>query len=298
GGFDDFDISDALRTFMDGFGGFGNFGGFGDIFGGAGGGGRASRKSRGSDMRITLRLSLEEIYKGIEKQVKIKRFENCDHCNGSGGSGIKTCQACQGRGEIHERVSSFLGQMVNIRPCGHCQGEGMVVENKCRYCRGEGREKKEKLVTITVPAGVSAGNYMTLQNEGNSGIRGSLKGSLIVVFDEIEHPVYTRHGEDLYLKVVLTWPQVVLGDDITVPTLAGKVSLKIASGIQSGKILRLRSKGLPRIRGGGHGDLFVRVQVDTPSKVRGKEQEIISQLQNMYAKDMKDNYIRLEKFKP
>ena len=275
----------------------GGFGGFGDIFGG-GGGGRSARNTRGSDMRITLRLNLEEIHNGTEKQLKIKRFESCDNCGGNGGSGVQTCPACHGRGEIQERVSSFLGQMVNIRPCGQCHGEGVIVQNKCRHCRGEGRIKKEKMVNITVPAGVSAGNYMTIQNEGNSGIRGGGKGSLIVVFDESEHSIYTRHGEDLYLKVVLTWPQAVLGDEITVPTLTGKVSVKIASGIQCGKILRLRGKGLPTIRGGRHGDLLVRIQVETPSQIKRNEKEIIKQLHNLYAKDLKDNYIRLEKFKP
>ncbi len=293
-GFHDFDISDALRTFMENLGGFG---GFGDIFGG-GGSSRGGRNNRGTDLRITMNLTLEEIYSGVQKQVKIKRFEPCDSCQGNGGSGVQSCPACHGTGEVRERMSSFLGQMVNIRPCSHCHGEGVVVQNKCRRCGGDGRIKAEKLVDITIPAGVSAGHYMTLQNEGNSGVRGGRKGSLIVVFDEIDHSTFARHADDIYVSVVVSWPQVVMGDEITVPTLDGLVSLKIAPGFQSGKILRLRGKGMPVLRGGSRGDQFVKIQVETPQNVKGEEEDFIRKLFNLYAKDAKDKYIRLEKFKP
>jgi len=295
GGFQDFDLSDALNEFMRNFGGFG---GFGDIFGGGSGGRGGTQSNRGSDLRITMKLGLEEIYSGISKQLKIKRFEPCDSCSGSGGTGVTACPVCRGAGEVRERVSSFLGQMVNIRPCSHCHGEGRIVKDKCRTCGGDGRVKAEKMVDVKIPAGVAQGNYMTLQNEGNSGVRGGGKGNLIIIFEEKEHSTFTRHGDDILLKVVVSWPQAVLGDKITVPTLSGKVELTLAPGTSSGKILRLRSKGMPVLRGSGnYGDQLVQIQVDTPSRTKGREKELVSQLYDLYMKENKDEMVRFEKFK-
>lgn len=298
GGYHDFDINDALRTFMEGFGGFGSFG---DIFGG---GGTSSRRgsNRGSDLRITLKITLEEIQGGTKKQVKIRRLDTCDRCNGSGaegGGGTSTCPVCHGTGEIRERVgSAFFGQMVNIRPCYQCQGEGVVIQNKCHKCNGEGRVKSEKTITIDVPAGVANGNYMTMRGEGNIGLRGGSRGDLIVIFEEIPHKIFYRHGQDIFIQAEISWPMAVMGGEIEVPTLAGRVNLKIPAGIQSGKVLRLRGKGLPSLRSSGYGDELIRVQIFTPEKLSKIEKDLVEQLQKHYSESVGHNQVRMEKFKP
>jgi molecular chaperone DnaJ len=289
----DMDLSEALRRFMqEGFG-------FDDPFGSFFSGGRSSRNSnRGSDLRIQLKVTLEEIQTGVVKQVKLRPLVTCDLCNGSGSErsgGSVTCPVCHGSGEIHERVGhSFFQQMINVRPCHHCHGQGVIIKNPCPRCLGEGRTKKEKALNIEVPGGVSTGNYMTRRGDGNAGLRGGVPGDLIIVFEEIPHKLFTRHGQDIYLQALIPWTLAVLGGEIQVPTLSGKVNLKIPAGIESGKVLRLKGKGLPGLRGGPIGDELVRIQVETPKRLSLDEKRLIEDLHEIYDRE---NRIRIEKMK-
>ncbi len=278
---------------------FGNI--FGDAFGGGGfssffGGGTQRRNSnRGADLRVNLRLNLEEIYKGIKKQIKLKRYEHCPDCNGAGGSGKKTCSVCHGTGEIRERVNSFFGQMINTKPCYNCHGQGVVIEQPCFTCKGDGRIKREATISIEVPSGVQDGNYMTLHGEGHAGLRNGEEGDLIVIFKEENHPIYTRSGNDIIISCEITWPQAVFGDELEVPTLSGKVSFKINSGTVHGKIYRLRGKGLPILHGHRYGDQLIQIHIKTPTHVDRDEKKLIKELYQLYSKK---NNIKIKKFTP
>ncbi len=269
------DLSDALRTFMEGFGGFG------DIFGM--GQGRSGRKSQasGSDLQIRLKLSLEEIYEGVEKILRVKKLVTCKNCSGSGaeqGNGAKTCSTCQGNGEVRQVSKSMFGQFVNITTCPTCYGEGKIISNPCRKCKGDGRIREETTVKIRVPAGVATGNYITMRGDGNMGPRNGPAGDLIVIFEEQDHELFDRHEDDVLFNLHVGYSQLVLGDDIEVPTLNGKVKLKIPSGTQSGKIFRLRGKGIPKLNNYGQGDQLVQVSLITPNKISTKEKKLIEEL--------------------
>ncbi len=278
GGFD-FDLSDALRTFMSGFGSFSGFGGFDEFFGGR----SRQRTTRGSDLRVTIPLTYEEIATGIEKTIRVKRFESCHTCDGSGaagGGGMITCSQCRGTGEIRQVQRSLLGQIINVQPCRNCGGTGRVVERPCSTCHGEGRTKLAKEIKIDVPSGVAAGNYMTLSDEGNHGRRGAPPGDLIVMFDEQRHPILTRHGSDVLLDVSISFAEAALGTTVKVPTLEGTANLKFPEGIQSGHLLRMRGKGFPELRGRGRGDQLVRIQVTTPRQITREQRKAYEDLQS------------------
>lgn len=271
-----FDLSDALRIFMDGLGGFG---GFEDFFGRPES--RRRGPARGSDLKIKLPLTLEEINTGVTKKVKVKRYETCPTCDGSGnkpGTSSVTCPVCRGTGEIREVSRSIFGQMVNVRPCTNCNGEGRIAEHRCSHCGGEGRVQNVRELNIKVPAGVATGNYLTMRGEGNAGPRKGPYGDLIVFFEESEHPYFYRHEDDIYLDVHLTPSEAVLGCEIELPTLNGRVSLTIPPGTQPGKILRLRNKGLPNLHHKGRGDLMVRIQIDIPAHLSSEEQRLYREL--------------------
>jgi len=280
----DFQGFSNVEDIFDAFGDiFGGFGGFGDIFGGrrTSSRRRSSNVQRGSDLKIKLKLGLGEIAEGISKRVKVRRMERCDTCNGSGakpGSSKKTCPVCGGAGEIRQSSQSIFGQMVNIRECSNCKGTGQVIEDLCNTCSGSGLVRKEITLSIDVPAGVSSGNYMTLRGEGNKGPNGGPAGDLVVVFEEKPHKYFTRKGNDILLEAKISMSQAVLGDEIQVPTLSGKASLKIPSGIQSGKVLRMRRKGLPAVNGSDRGDELVKIQIVTPTKISSEEQQLYEQL--------------------
>jgi molecular chaperone DnaJ len=274
---------------------------FGDAFGGGGfgsffGGNTQRRPSnRGADMRVNLRLTLEEIYSGAKKQIKIKRFESCSTCHGDGGKGKHTCPVCHGTGKVRERVNSFFGQMISEKVCYQCQGQGTVIDSPCNVCHGEGRVKQEASVSIDIPAGVQDGNYMTLSGEGNTGRRGGATGDLIVIFKEKPHDIFTRSGNDIVISCVITWPQAVLGDEIEVPTLSGKVSFKINPGTENGKIYRLRGKGLPVLHGHRFGDQLIQIKIETPSHLEKGEKNLIKELYQLYSKKKNS---KIEKFVP
>ncbi len=281
GGFSN--VDDIFDAFGDIFGGFG---GFGDIFGSSRSGRRTSRRrsrgtQRGSDLKIRLKLDLEEIAEGATKKVKVRRLERCEGCNGSGaesGSDMKTCPVCRGAGEVRQSTQSIFGQMVNVRECSNCDGTGQVIEELCRTCGGSGLVKKEVTLSIDVPPGVANGNYMTLRGEGNKGPHGGPPGNLVVLFEEKPHKYFTRKGDDVLLEAKVTFSQAALGDEIRVPTLDGEASLKIPAGIQSGKVLRMRKKGLPALERSRRGDQLVKIQVVTPQKLSEEETRLLQEL--------------------
>ena len=290
---------DALRPGAD-FHGFSDvndiFSSFGDIFGqGFGGGifdevfstGRGRQRTRpvgvpGSDLKIRLKLTLEEISSGIEKKLKIKRWKTCDICDGTGAKGgnAKTvCPICNGSGEVRHVSRSVFGQFVNISTCSNCGGEGKIIRDKCGTCGGEGRVQGETTIKVNVPAGVSEGNYIPMRGQGNAGVRGGPSGDLIVIIEEEPHKLFQRNGDDIILDLLISYPEAVLGKDIEIPTLGGRARLKIEPGTPSGKILRMRDKGIPRLNTGHRGDELIRVNVFIPTKLSKEDKEVMKSLE-------------------
>lgn len=268
----DFDLSDALRTFMSGFGGFG------DIFGE---GAQRSGPQRGQDLQLRLKLTLEEVATGVEKKLKIKRLQQCEACGGTGAQSsadLKTCPDCNGAGQVRQVSRSLFGQFVNIAACPRCGGSGQVISNPCRTCTGSGRKKGESTVKVQIPAGVSTGNYLTIRDEGDAGPKGGPAGNVIVLIEEQNDSRFERHGDDVLYKLNIAYTQAVLGDEVEIPTLLGKAKLSVEQGTQSGKILRMKGKGIPHLHGSGKGDQLVQIQVWTPKKVSNKVREILQQL--------------------
>ncbi|MCW8810853.1 MAG: molecular chaperone DnaJ [Ignavibacteriaceae bacterium] len=276
-------VNDIFSHFSDIFGGSSIF----DEFFGGSQRGRSRRRGSGvpgSDMRVTLKLTLEEIATGISKKIKIKKQVKCNECNGTGaqaGTSLKTCPVCNGAGEIKTVSRSVFGQFVNITACHNCNGEGQVIDSPCRNCSGDGRIQNEATISIEVPAGVQDGNYMTLRGEGNTGKRGGHAGDIIVVFQELPHENFIREDDDIIYNLFITFPQAALGAEVEVPTLTGKAMLKIDSGTQPGKMLKMKGKGIRHLNYSGSGDQIVRVNIAIPQKLNSKEKEIIKQLSEM-----------------
>jgi molecular chaperone DnaJ len=265
------DLSEALNIFMRDFGGFP---GFADLFGGTR---RQSGPRSGQDLKVTIELDLAEVATGVEKTLQIKILDPCDKCGGAGvepGSRVEACRTCAGTGEVRRAQRSFFGQFISVMPCPTCSGEGRVVTSPCRKCRGDGRVRRERSIKVQVPPGVATGQYMTLRGVGNAGPRGGPRGDILVVFDVREDPRFERDGEDLYCEVLVSYPQLVLGADIEVPTVTGPVKMRLPPGTQSGQVLHLRGRGLPRVNGSGTGDLHVRVQLWTPDPDTLSEEEL------------------------
>jgi len=275
------DVNDIFSTFGDIFGG--GFGGgiFDEMFGTQTRQRRKSSTTPGSDLKIRLRLTLEEMATGVEKKLKVKRWKACESCRGTGargGQSTTTCPACNGTGEIRQVSRSVFGQFVNIATCQNCEGEGKVVKEPCTTCRGDGRVQGDSTITVNIPAGVSEGNYIPLHGEGNSGRRGGPAGDLIVVIEEEPHTLFTRDGNNIILDLLVSFPEAALGADIEVPTLTGRARLKIEPGTQSGTILRMRDKGFPQLNGFGKGDQFVRVNVWVPKTLTSQERQLVKQM--------------------
>ena len=289
GGYHHMDLNDIFDHFGDIF----SSSGFGDIFS-SGMRRRQSGHAQGSDLKITIPLTLEEIYSGITKTVKIKRMEPCGECQGNGsapGSQPVRCPACQGTGEIRQVQRSLLGQIVNVQPCHQCQGRGQVISKPCPKCTGQGKSKRTATVDLEIPAGVSTGNYMTQQGKGNHPGMGGEPGHLIVYFEENEHKLFTREGNDIFLNCWIQYPPAVFGTMIEVPTLSGKVKLKVPSGIKSGQVLRLRGKGMPELNRNQNGDQLVKINIETPQKVSRKVKSLLEDLSNEL-----DESVNFEKF--
>jgi molecular chaperone DnaJ len=277
GGFSgfDFDLSDALRTFMEGVAGFG---GFGDLFGGDQ---RKYGPVKGNDLQIMLPMSLEEISTGVEKKIKIKRMDTCDRCNGAGAESVddvRTCSICNGTGKVRKINRSLFGQFVNIAACPTCHGEGKVVEKPCKECKGTGRKRGETTISVSIPPGVATGNYITIHGKGDVGPKGGPEGDVFVLIEEKPDDRFERHGDDILYTLNISMPQAVLGDEVEIPSLAGKSRLRIETGTQSGKILRMRGKGIPHLGRHGRGDQLVRVVVWTPSNLSGGVKDVFKKL--------------------
>jgi molecular chaperone DnaJ len=276
GGFHHVDLSEALNIFMRDLGGFT---GFGDLFGGGGGGGAGPRT--GSDIRITFPLRLAEVATGVERTVPAKLLVTCDRCDGKGaepGTEAARCVTCAGAGEVRRAQRSFFGQVISVTPCPTCAGEGTVITSPCRKCRGEGRIRQEEQITIRVPAGVATGQYMTMRGAGNVGPRGGGRGDILIVFEVEEDPRFERDGEDLYCEVLVTYPQLVLGADVDVPTITASVTLHVPPRTESGQVFHLKGRGLPRVNASGTGDLHIRLQLHTPETMIEEEERLIKRL--------------------
>jgi len=277
--------NDIFSHFSDIFGG--GFGGgssiFDDLFsGGSSGRGRQQHSGTpGSDLKVTIKLTLEEIAAGTSKTIKLKKYDKCTDCSGTGAnssSGFKTCSACSGSGEVREVSRSIFGQFVNISVCSNCRGTGKIISDPCRSCSGDGRSHKETKLKVNVPAGVTNNSYMTMRGEGNAGKNSGPSGDIIVVFQEIAHPYFTREGDDLIYDLFLTYPEIVLGTSVEIPTITGRASLKIESGTQHGKFLKMRGKGIQHLNQHGSGDQLVRINIHVPNKVNSKEKDLLKEL--------------------
>jgi molecular chaperone DnaJ len=281
GGFHHVDLSEALNIFMRDFGGFG---GLDDLFGGRQQSSSGPRS--GVDVKVTLPLTLVEVATGVDKEIKLKVLDACDRCGGSGaepGSKSHHCSTCSGHGEVRRAQRSFFGQFVTVAPCPTCKGEGMVIDTPCKKCRGEGRMRADKMIKVSVPAGVATGQYMTLRGVGNAGARNGERGDVHVVFEVADDPRFEREGEDLYTEVLVTYPQLVRGAMVEVPTATSTVALSIPPATQSGQVFHLRGRGLARVNAAGTGDLHVRVQLWTPEKLSDEEEKLIVRLGEIQA---------------
>jgi molecular chaperone DnaJ len=277
-GFGGFDISDALRAFMNDFGGDSIFS---ELFGGGRrGGGKRSGGTRGNDLQVRIKLTLSEILSGVNKTIKIKRDDRCPTCGGSGSkSGKKnTCRQCGGEGRVQQVSQSFFGQVIRESACPACHGEGFTMSDPCATCKGSGAAEAETKVAVDIPPGVSEGNYISIPGKGDAGPNGGPAGDLIVIIQEARHDFFERHGTDIFCEINVSFSEAALGADKTIPTLDGKVSLKVPPGTQSEKIFRLRGKGLPVLHGGQFGDLLAKVHVQTPEKLNREQRELLEKL--------------------
>lgn len=270
-----FSMDDIFSQFGDIFGGFGGFGG------GFGGGGRSRPMRRGTDIRIRLKLNLKDIAHGVEKKLKIPRKTACTDCHGNGsknGNSLTDCSACNGTGYVISITNTLLGAMQTQSVCAKCQGEGKIITSSCNTCHGEGVLQKDEEVSFKIPAGVSDGMQLNLSGKGNAARRGGMNGDLLVVIEEEKDEELIRDENDLIYSLYISVPQATLGTSVEVPTVDGKAKIKIDPGTQSGKMLRLKGKGLPDVNGYNTGDLLVHVNVWTPQKLTKEEQKLMQDL--------------------
>ncbi len=275
-------MDDIFSMFGDIFGGHASsgMGGFESAFGGRR---TRRRRRRGDDLRITLKLSLEELAKGVSKTIKLKAYVKDEACNGTGakdGTSFTTCQQCQGTGVIQQVQQTILGPQYVQSECPVCHGEGKTILEKCTHCHGTGVEHREQTVTINIPAGTAGGSILTVKGRGNAPMYGGTNGDLLVVVEEIAHPELIRDGNDVVYNLMLDFPTAALGGSVEVPTIGGRARLKIAPGTQPGKILRLRGKGLPSPDGSGTGDELINVMVYVPEHLSDAEKADIEKLRD------------------
>lgn len=281
GGFSgNMNMDDIFSMFGDIFGGHGGFSGFG--------GGRQSRPQqfRGSDLRLKVRLSLEEIANGVTKKFKVKKDITCSHCHGTGaetGSSSETCPTCHGSGYITHTTQSIFGMMQTQGVCPTCGGEGKVIKNKCHICGGSGVTKGDEVVEINIPAGVAEGMVVNVPNKGNAGKRNGIAGNIQVYIEEEENDTFVRDGQDLIYNLLLDFPTATLGGNVEIPTISGnKLKMKIDAGTQPGKTMRLKGKGLPAVRGYGNGigDIIINISVYVPKTLSKDEKETIEKMKD------------------
>lgn len=276
-------LNDILNDFLNGgFGGFGGFSGFG---GGSRRGQRQERVYRGRDIRVRVKLTLEEIAKGVEKEINIEKSVPCQECGGKGAknsSDIKTCPACHGTGQVERVVNVLFGQTVTYSTCQQCGGEGKIISNPCRNCGGSGLVRKRETIRVNIPAGVEAGMQLTVQGEGHAAKNNGINGDLLVVIEEQAHPELKREGNNLFYTHIISVPEAILGTEIEVPCLDGPYKMKVDAGTQSGEVMKLRGKGLPTVNGyGGTGDMYVKIAVWVPRKLDKEEKAAVESLRKM-----------------
>jgi molecular chaperone DnaJ len=272
-------MEDIFSSFGDIFGG-GGFGGFS----GFGGGSREQRVNRGSNLRIKVTMNLSEVANGCEKKLKVKKYIACDTCNGSGAKGSgghTTCSTCKGSGQVTRISNSIFGQIQQSSTCPTCSGEGKIITQKCEKCYGEGLVQGEEVVTVKIPAGVGEGMQLSVGGKGNAARRGGVPGDLLVLIAEEEHSELIRDENDLIYNLFLSFPDLALGLTAEIPTIDGKVKVKIEAGTQPEKILRLRGKGIPDVNGYGKGDLLVKIHAWVPQKLTSEEKKQLEKLQQL-----------------
>jgi molecular chaperone DnaJ len=274
-------MDDIFSQFGDVFGDSG----FGSFFGG--GGGAASGRQRGqkgTNLRIKVSLTLEEIAHGVHKKIKVKKEVACNTCNGSGAkdsSSVKVCNTCGGNGVVRQVRNTFLGQMQTTVPCPTCTGSGKIISSFCTGCKGSGTSHGEETIDIDIPAGVEAGMQLSMRTRGNAGQKGGPAGDLIINIEEKEHEFLQRDGQNILFEQFLSFADASIGTQVEVPTLDGKVRIKIPPGTQSGKIFRLQDKGLPTVQGYGKGDQLIHVNVWTPKKLTQEERDLLEKMRSM-----------------
>lgn len=277
-----FSMDDIFSMFGDVFGGRGGFSGFG----GFGGGQRQAAQHRGSDLRLKVRLNLQEVSAGVTKKFKVKKDVVCQHCQGTGaekGSSSETCATCHGSGVVTRTTQSLFGLMQSQSVCPTCGGEGKVIKNKCKHCGGTGIVKGEEVVEIKIPAGVAKGMVVNVPGKGNAGIHNGISGNIQVLIDEEENDTFVRDGQDVIYNLLLDFPTAALGGNVEIPTIEGtKVRIKIEPGTQPGKTLRLRGKGLPAVQGygSGRGDIVVNISVYVPKSLNREEKNMLEKLKD------------------
>lgn len=285
-----------------GMGGAGGFGGgadfsdiFGDVFGDIFGGGRRSqRASRGADLRYTMELTLEEAVRGVTKEIKVPTMVACDVCDGSGakaGTKATTCPTCHGAGQVQMRQGFFAVQQT----CPTCHGRGQIIQDPCNKCHGEGRVQKTKTLSVKIPAGVDTGDRIRLSGEGEAGEFGAPAGDLYVQVHVKDHPIFKREDNNLYCEVPISFTMAALGGEVEVPTLDGRVNLKIPAETQTGRMFRMRGKGVKSVRGGAMGDLMCRVVVETPVKLSERQKELLKELEESFTGDARSKHSPKEK---
>ena len=258
-------MDDIFSQFGDIFGSFGGFSGFG----GFGGGRSARRVNRGTNLRVKVKMNLQEIATGIEKKIKVKKYVACQHCNGTGakdGKSYSTCSTCKGSGQVTRVQNTILGAMQTTSTCPTCEGEGKIINEKCTFCNGEGVLMSEEVISINIPAGVGEGMQLSLSGKGNAARRGGVNGDLIVLIEEEEHPELVRDGNDLLYNVFIGYPEAVLGETVEIPTIEGKVKVKIEAGT------------LPDVNGYGKGDLLAKVNVWIPKNLSKDEKKLVEKM--------------------
>ena len=280
----------------DPFGGMGGAGGFGDLsdifeqFFGGGGGGRGRQGPRGgADLRTTLAIDLEDAYEGVEKQVSLERPERCPECDGRGhpaDADPQTCPECNGRGQVTQVQQTALGRVQQTTTCRRCEGEGELYDETCAECGGDGAVRRERNLSVEVPPGIRDGQTLRMDGEGGPGDRGAPNGDLLIDISVRDHETFDREGDDVYVVQPVSFPQAVFGDTVEVETLGGSVEMDVPAGTQSGETFRLSGKGMPRLRGRGSGDQYVRVQVVTPESLNEEQREALEQFAEASGEDL------------
>lgn len=279
-GFQGMDMDEILRRF-----GFDTGDIFGDIFGGGRrGGGARPRGERGSNLRIKVKMSLEEIATGVNKKIKVRKQVNCSTCNGSGArdqSSVETCGTCRGSGAVNRVSQTPFGMMQTTVQCPTCSGSGRVVKSPCNVCKGDGRTFGEETIEVDIPAGVHEGIQLSMSGKGNAGAKGGPAGDLLITVEELPHDELTREGNNVVYELFLNFADAALGTKVEVPTLDGKARITVPPGTQAGKIFRLKDKGLPSLQSYDRGDQLIHVNVWTPKKLNDEERRTLEKLRDM-----------------